>query len=337
MKQPTSYYPPGQQHPSTEALQAYLADQLSPTESQEITKHLADCDMCSDILDGLLDLDAPEGIEQKNAVLYTNFRDKNLRKKRDKNPLSILGGLNNTNIILLVIALLLLLTILGSIFYLSTYKKDQNNNPTSSSTNRVDSMIASNPGIMQTDDIAGYTPDSAAIDSNIARLMTDPNIDYEYYTQNPNPGPKYRSQYHEEIYVSPTPSPEDITIYGTGGNSDGATTPQSRYYGYDKTTVDNTPKSTSSPTITIGHQVIRIDDIVAKAQRYYRNGQYQEGINFLEKYARAVKESVPDIDYWLARLYAQNDQLSYARFYLERLAGYNNPYTESAKKMLGQD
>ena len=42
---------------SEEVLARYLADKLSPAEKHEVEKHLVDCEMCTDAVDGLRMID----------------------------------------------------------------------------------------------------------------------------------------------------------------------------------------------------------------------------------------------------------------------------------------
>ncbi len=336
MKSTSVHNPIEEQHPSVEELQMYIAGQTDAYTSELIAKHLTDCDMCADIVEGLLEIDSQEGIASSNYRLYSDFKNKNLKKTKRTSSLPSLTGINSTNSLLLIIAALLLLMILASLFYIFSKpeQKEEDN------TNRIDSLVAYNPSIVQEEQSTIYVPDSSAIDSSIQSMMHDPNVEYEYYDQDAPSTPRYNSHYSEQIYVNDRPSSTDITHYGYNNplSNEGSTTPQNRYYGYnknDKATKENYTQSLN--TVQIGDQIIQVDNIVRKAQNYYNQGQYTEGIYFLDKYARNIKESIPDIDYWLARHYAANDQLDYAKYYLERLAGYQNPYTLRAKKMLGNN
>src|SRR4051812_24273827 len=49
---------------SEENLIAYVKGTLNPRMQHEIEKHLLDCEMCSDALDGLMLLDSPEDISE---------------------------------------------------------------------------------------------------------------------------------------------------------------------------------------------------------------------------------------------------------------------------------
>ncbi len=332
-----TYNPIDEQHPSIEELQAYISGSLDQHRSEEIARHLADCDMCSDTLEGLLELDAPEGLSTKSQNLYTSFRNKNLREDKKRRGLGLLDSLNTANTLLLALAGFLLLLIIMSVLYLSFFKPEKEDSPDNTG-NRVDSLVAYNPGIVLDRKSEDYIPDTAAVDSSIASMITDPNIDYEYYDDNANPAPKYKSTYHEEIYVSRRAPNDDITNYnGNRTHNDGSTTPQSRYFGYDSRDVGSKRNNAASSKVQVGDQLIQVDKIVSEAQSYYNRGDYSRGIYFLDKYVRNIRESIPDLDYWMARLYAANGETSYARYYLERLAGYQNPYTQRAKKMLGEN
>ncbi len=330
-----STYNPEEQHIALEELERYIAGDLDADRAEQVARHLADCDMCSDTLEGLLALDSPEGLQQQNQRLYADFRKKNLKPEDKKRTPGPLANLNRTNSLLLALVGILLLSIIFSIIFLSLSKDKEPEQNTEA--NRVDSLVAYNPSIMVEQDTTQYVPDTAAVDSSIAKMMTDPNIDYEYYDEDARGVPAYTPQYHEEIYVSYRPQSQEVTNYGSSHPTDNDhTTSQEDYFGYNRNLAQPKPAQ-KKPKVQVGNQLLEVDDIVQKAQSYYQEGNYKEGIYFLDKYARNIRESIPDIDYWLARMYAADDQMSHAKYYLERLAGYQNPYTQRAKKMLGQN
>ncbi len=336
MDQPIDHTPLEEKHIPVQELEAWIAGDISGDRATEIAEHLTQCDMCSDILEGLLEFDDMEGISQKEQQLYQEFSQKNLRENRDKYNPGLLSGLNSLNTTLLIIAALLLATILFSIFYLMRKKSDTGNiDP--EGANRIDTMLAYDPTIATRGEQLGYIPDSSAVDSTIDELMhSDPNIDYEYYDETEQTSHKYRPRHQEEIYVYHGPTSDYITDYGRPkARDEGHLTPQSSYYGYD-TRQGTRSEDHTDETIQVGNQLLKVNKIVRKAQSYYTNKEYDEGIYYLDKYVRAVPEPIADLDYWLARMYAANGQMDYARYYLERIAGYSNPYQQRAQKMLGQ-
>ncbi len=336
MELPIDNKPTDENHIPVSELEAWIAGDIKGHRAAEIAEHTSQCDMCADITEGLLEFDDESGLSRKRSKMYNDFREKNLQESRRKKPMNIFSGFNSMNTILLIIAALLLLTIFFSLFYLmKSPNKEETIDP--NSTNRVDSILAHDPSMAYPPEDQGYIPDSQAVDSSIAHLLlSDPEVNYEYYDDDVHT-PVYRPQHHEQIYVYNGPASEYITSYNSQKmRDDGHTTAQSRYYGYDsRDAITNTKKPSTS--IQIGDQLLQIDKITSQAQSYYQQKEYDEGIYFLDRYASAVKEPVADLDYWLALMYAAKGELSYARYYLERIAGYTNPYQTRAKKMLRQN
>jgi anti-sigma factor RsiW len=69
-------------HLSTGRLLNYLRRELSPGEAHEVERHLADCDFCSDALEGLKKLDDTSSMLSISATLHKMARKRKVVKQR---------------------------------------------------------------------------------------------------------------------------------------------------------------------------------------------------------------------------------------------------------------
>ncbi len=93
------------QCPGQQQLLDYIQGRLSPAEQHEVEKHVADCELCSDAMDGLAAIDQKERI----PVLVREMKWELLRKLRKKRKHTRRPTDFYMQLILIVLAILFLL------------------------------------------------------------------------------------------------------------------------------------------------------------------------------------------------------------------------------------
>ncbi len=330
-------------HYSVDEILVWLAGKGSPEKRTAIAEHLSHCEMCHDTMEGLLHYEAPEGIKANENRMYQDFRSKVMLDEKKSNKISWIGNMSTVNLLLVFLAFILFAVIIGALFML--IPSSNNEQSAENTPNRVDSAYQYKMATEDEEKYPAYTPDSTVRDRELeAILRADKNVNYDYYDDSdPSPSKTPYYDYYTPsdplVYTIKKIKNDDITSYKSknGASLDRQTTPQDRYFGYDKYEANPRAEYNGRNSKTrIGDMLIDIPAIITDAKAYEASGQYYDGIKELEKYESLLPEPVADIDYWLARLYVKNGDTQKAVTLLKRLAGYDNPYQSTAQDWLNK-